>query len=184
EPGCVCTGVLTPGGPPVLLIRSKYSGAVIGGTGPISATWLPPGDDPPFGPSVKSQTLPATSAASPVGPAAACACASVGKLSMRQNNGPGGNCWTFFSATGLISNFCAEAVDGDSANPVIAAAIHVTSARRDRRAILHMARLRIVTTLFAPSRRFERVDRRSFVPGRLLQAAFLHFARKLFLAAP
>src|SRR4029077_5463218 len=50
--------------------------------------------------------------------------------------------------------------------------------------ILHMARLRIVTTLFAPSRRFERVDRRSFVPGRLRQAAFLHFAMKLFLAAP
>src|SRR4029077_6379227 len=50
--------------------------------------------------------------------------------------------------------------------------------------ILHMARLRIVTTLFAPSRRFERVDRRSFVPGRLLQAAFLHFAMTLFLAAP
>ena len=31
-----------------------------------------------------------------------------GKLSIRQNKGPGGNCWTFFSATGLISNFCAE----------------------------------------------------------------------------
>ena len=81
-------------------MRSKYSGAVIGGTGPISATLLPPEDDPPFGPSVKSQTLPDTSAASPVGPAAACACASVGKLSIRQNKGPGGNCWTFFSATG------------------------------------------------------------------------------------
>src|SRR5665811_1241482 len=115
-------------------MRSKYSGAVIGGTGPISATLLPPGDDPPFGPSVKSQTLPATSAASPVGPAAACACASVGKLSIRQNNGPGGNCWIFFSATGLISNFCADAVDDDSANPVSATATHVIGTRRNRRA--------------------------------------------------
>ena len=32
------------------------------GIGPISATLLPPADDPPCGPSVKSQTFPATSA--------------------------------------------------------------------------------------------------------------------------
>ena len=67
------------------------------------------GDDPPGGPSVKSQALPATSAASAVGLAAACALARVGKVSMRQNNGPGGSCDTFFSATGVTSNFCAWA---------------------------------------------------------------------------
>jgi hypothetical protein len=64
-------------------MRSKYSGAVIAGTGPISATLLPPGVAPPLGPSVTSQALPATSAASDVSAAAACACASVGKFSTR-----------------------------------------------------------------------------------------------------
>jgi hypothetical protein len=32
----LCGDVLTPGGPPVLLMRSEYPGAVIAGTGPIS----------------------------------------------------------------------------------------------------------------------------------------------------
>ena len=54
--------------------------------------------------------------------------------------------WTFFSATGLISNFCAEAVDGDNTNPIIAAATHVISARDDRRVILDIVGLRALTT--------------------------------------
>src|SRR5439155_27288009 len=120
--GCVCTGVLAPGAPPARLMRSRYSGAVIGGTGPISTTLLLPRDDSPFGPSVNNQTLPATSAASAVGPAAACACASVGKLSIRQNNGPSGKRVIFFSTTGLTSNVCAVALDGDSNSPAIATA--------------------------------------------------------------
>src|SRR6202042_3623121 len=105
-----------PGGPPALFIRSKYSGALMGGTGPISATLVPPGDDPSFGPSVNSQTLPAASATSAVGPAAPWACASVGKLSIRQNNGPGGSSWIFFSATDLISNSCCEPTDDDNSS--------------------------------------------------------------------
>src|SRR6185437_6964901 len=109
-------------------MRSKYSGAEIGGTGPISATLLPPGDDPPCLPSVNSHALPSTWAASAVGPAAACAWASVGKLSMRQNKGPGGSCETFFSAIGLISNFAAAAIQGDNNNPDVATA-QATSAR-------------------------------------------------------
>src|SRR5882672_10204081 len=101
-------------------MRNKYSGAAIGGTGPISTTLLPPGDDPPSGPSVNSQTLPAASAASPVGPAAACACASVGKLSIRQNSVPGGNRSIFLSAIDLISKLCAHAADNDIDSPDIA----------------------------------------------------------------
>jgi hypothetical protein len=66
--------------------------------------------------------LPATSAANPVGPAAASACASVGKFSIRQNNGPAGRWLIFFSATGLISNFCANAADGDNKSPSTATA--------------------------------------------------------------
>src|SRR5215831_5251290 len=109
-------------------MRSRYSGAEMGGTGPISATFLPPGDDPPFGPSVKSQTLPATSAASPVVPAAACASASVEKLSMRQNNAPDGNCGIFFSATDLTSNFGSDASDNESDSAKMAA-VHTKSPR-------------------------------------------------------
>src|ERR1700719_5149479 len=100
----------------------------MGGTGPISATLVPPGDDPSFGPSVNSQTLPATSATSAVGPAAAWACASAGKLSIRQNNGPGGSCSIFFSATDLISNSCAEATDDANDKPANTAA-HSKSVR-------------------------------------------------------
>src|SRR4029450_298697 len=120
EPGCVCTGVLAPGGPPALLMRSRYSGAVIGGTGPISTTLVPPRVEPPLGPSVKSQTLPATSAGSDVGPAAACACASVGKFSICQYSGPAGSWLSFFSATGLMTNCCcAAAVGGDRNIPIV-----------------------------------------------------------------
>jgi hypothetical protein len=53
---------------------------------------------------VKSQTLPDTSVARPVGPASACACASVGKFSSRQNNGPAGNCSIFFSRFADVRN--------------------------------------------------------------------------------
>ena len=129
----------------MLLMRSRYSGAVIGGTGPISATLLAPGEDPPFGPSVKSQTLPATSAASPVGPPAACACMSVGMLSIRQNNGPAGNCLIFFSATGLTSNFWADAVEADNSNPDIA------TMTWNRRAILNIIQLTALRDFLTPA---------------------------------
>ena len=66
--------------------------ATTGGTGPISATLLAPRVEPPLGPSVKSHAFPDTSAANDVGPAAACAVASAGKLSTRQYSGPGGSC--------------------------------------------------------------------------------------------
>src|SRR5690242_13435578 len=92
-------------------MRSRYLAADIEGTGPISATLLPPGEDPPGGPSVNSQTFPAACTASAVGPAAASAWARFGKLSMRQNHGPGGNCMTFFSANGVTLNSCARAVE-------------------------------------------------------------------------
>ena len=75
--------VLAPGAPPARLTRSRYSLALIGGRGPISTTLVPPGVAPSFGASVNSQTLPATSAASEVGPAAPWACASVGRFSSR-----------------------------------------------------------------------------------------------------
>src|SRR5689334_17786354 len=71
---------------------------------------------------------PATSAASAVELATACAEASLGKVSMRQNNGPGGSCETFFSARGLMSNFCAWAAD-ESSSPTIT----VTHMRREHR---------------------------------------------------
>src|SRR6266404_3011066 len=75
---------------------------------------MPPTDDPPAAASVKSHTLPADSAANPVGPAAACASASVGKFSSRQKSGPAGNSATFFSANGLTtSTCCAIADDGN-----------------------------------------------------------------------
>jgi hypothetical protein len=104
-----------------MLTRSKYSAAEMGGTGPISATLMPPGEDLPFEPSVNSQTLPAASALSAVGPAAACAWASVGKVSIRQNNCSGGNCEIFLSAIGFISNRCAQAGDDASVSNGIAA---------------------------------------------------------------
>src|SRR4029453_8966904 len=111
-------------------MRSRYSGAVIGGTGPISTTLVPPRVEPPLGPSVKSQTLPATSAGSDVGPAAACACASVGKFSICQYSGPAGSWLSFFSATGLMTNCCcAAAVDGDSNIPIV----HSKTANATRR---------------------------------------------------
>src|SRR5262249_16818058 len=112
------TGVLAPGGPPEWTMRNRYSGAVTGGTGPISATLLPPGVAPPSGPSVNSQTLPAASTASDVGPAAACALASAGKFSICQSRGPAGSSLSFFSATGLMTNFsCAVAVGCNVHNP-------------------------------------------------------------------
>src|SRR5262249_1026593 len=49
---------LGPGGPPLWVIRSKYSGAVTGGTAPISATLLAPEVEPPLRPSVRSHALP------------------------------------------------------------------------------------------------------------------------------
>jgi Tripartite tricarboxylate transporter family receptor len=85
----------------------------------LDATLLLPGVEPPLRPSVNSQILPATSAASDVSPAAASACVSVEKFSSRQYSGPAGSCLSFFSATGVTKNFpCADAVDGDSNNPI------------------------------------------------------------------
>src|SRR4029453_13223208 len=72
-----------------------------GGTGPISATLAAPAVAPPLGPRVNSQTLPEISAASAVGPAAAWGSLRVGKVSILQNSGPGGNSFSFFSTTGL-----------------------------------------------------------------------------------
>ena len=95
---------------------SGRSGAVSGGIGPTSVTLLPPAVPPPFGPSVNSQTLPATSAASDVGPEAAFAAASVPKFSMRQYSGPDGNCLSFTSVTGSTTSLlCAAAVEGADA---------------------------------------------------------------------
>src|SRR5262245_40414106 len=100
-------------------MRSRYSCAVIVGTGPISATLLPPRVAPPLAPRVNSHTLPATSAASEVGPAAACASASVAKVSSRQYSDPAGSSFSFLSATGLISNLaCARDADGHSISPI------------------------------------------------------------------
>jgi hypothetical protein len=73
---------------------------------------VPPGVAPSFGASVNSQTLRATYAASEVGPAAPWACASVGKFSSRQYNGPDGSSVTFLSTTGSTKNF-----EGDVNSP-------------------------------------------------------------------
>ena len=97
------------------------------GSGPISTILLAPSaDDPPAGPSVKSQALPPDSAATLIGPAAAWALASVGKLSTRQKSGPAGSSATFFSASALTTSEPAPAVptllgwamaDGAAQNP-------------------------------------------------------------------
>src|SRR5674476_341744 len=109
--------VVLPGGPRASLIRRRYCVALTRGIGPTSATLAPPTDDPPVGPSVNSQTLPADSATNDQVPAAACACASAAKFSIRQNSGPAGNSATFFSASGLMtSGCCAIAVDGNDDN--------------------------------------------------------------------
>src|SRR4029078_1907341 len=80
---------------------------------PISQTLIPPGDAPPAGPSVASQTLPPASATNDEGPAAACACASAEKFSSLQTSGAGGNSVTFFSASGLMTSAgCAVAAHG------------------------------------------------------------------------
>ena len=72
-----------------------------------------PGVAPPLEPRVKSQTLPEISAASAVGPAAACASAKVGKVSILQKSGPCGSSLSFFSTTGLtLSAGGCCAVDG------------------------------------------------------------------------
>src|SRR3989442_6948871 len=94
---------MLPGGPLASLIRRRYSGATTGGTGPISATLVPLADDPLAGPSLKSQTFPPDSAASPHRPATARDCASVREVSIRQTSGPSGNCRTFFSVSTLIT---------------------------------------------------------------------------------
>src|SRR6185503_10859386 len=112
-------------------MRRRYSGALIAGTGPISATLPPPRVGLPLGPSVKSQTLPETSAASDVSAAAACASASVGKVSTCQYNGPAGSRSSFFSATGLTKNACcAAADDGDSNTPIAHSDRAKTTTRR------------------------------------------------------
>jgi hypothetical protein len=100
-------------------MRSRYSGALIGGTGPISATSLAPAVELFFRPSVKSQTLPAIWAAKDAGPSAACAAASVERFSIRQYSGPAGNSRSVFSATFLITNFCGgAAAEGASGSPL------------------------------------------------------------------
>jgi hypothetical protein len=121
---------MLPGGPLASLIRRRYCGAVTGGTGPISTTLTPPADEPPAGPSVNSQAWPRDSAASAVGPAAAWAWASVGKVSSRQNSGPEGSRSSFCSASGLIvSAGCAAATDASTSDHGTRAAI--AAATRD-----------------------------------------------------
>ena len=98
--------------------RRRYCDAATRGIGPTSATLVLPADDPPAGPSVKSQTLPADSATNDQGPAAACACGSAAKFSMRQKSGPAGNSSTFFSASGFATSDCwAIAVGCNGHNP-------------------------------------------------------------------
>lgn len=53
---------------------------------------------------MKSQNLPSTSAATDVGPAAASAAASVGKVLSRQYSGACGSCDSGFSPIALITN--------------------------------------------------------------------------------
>src|SRR6266581_4692348 len=109
---------MLPEGPVASLIRSRYWVATTLGIGPTSATLVPPVDDPPAGPSVNSHTLRSDSTANPVGPAAACACVSVGKFSIRQKSGPDGSSVTFFSDSALMTSACcAIAVDGNAHNP-------------------------------------------------------------------
>src|SRR5437763_12762287 len=84
-------------------MRSRYSGAFPSGTGPISATLLPPRVEPPLPPRVNSQTFPAASVTREVGPSAACAWSSVGKFSTRQYSGPSGSCLSLFSPIGLTT---------------------------------------------------------------------------------
>jgi hypothetical protein len=50
-----------------------------------------------------------------MGPAAACAWPSAGKFSTRQKRGPLGSAFTFFSATGLTLNSCADTGSESSA---------------------------------------------------------------------
>jgi hypothetical protein len=94
----------------------EYLAAAIGGTGRISTILPEPGSEPAIGPRVNRQALPAHSAASDVGPSAACACLSVGKLRMLQNSGPAGNRSIVFSATGTTINPCCAAA-GCGSNP-------------------------------------------------------------------
>jgi len=110
--------VMRPGAPVVSVIRRRYCGATTGGSGPISATLVPSADDLPAGPSVKSQILPPDSATNPVGPAAACACATVRKFSIRQKSGPAGSSDNFFLTSGLATSLsCAVAIDGNDNKP-------------------------------------------------------------------
>src|ERR1700761_4609218 len=89
---------------------------------PTSATFVPPSDDPPAGPSVKSQAFAADSATSAQGPAADWALSRVGKLSIRQKSCPGGNSETVFSASDLITKFFgATAADGSKHSPTVKA---------------------------------------------------------------
>src|SRR5205809_5727256 len=93
------------------------------GSGPMSTTLVPPADDPPAGPRLKSQTLPPDPTANPYGPAAASACGSVEKFSTRQKSGLAGNCETFFSVSALVTSACcAVAVADNRNNPVHKAA--------------------------------------------------------------
>jgi hypothetical protein len=55
---------------------------------------------------VNNQTFPADCATKAVEPAAASACASVGKFSSLQTSGPAGSSVTFFSANGLMTSAC------------------------------------------------------------------------------
>src|SRR2546422_9939105 len=99
------------------------------GSGPMSTTLAPPDGDPPAEPRVKSQTLPPDPTASPYGPAAASASASVAKFSTRQYSGLAGNCETFFSVSALVTNTCCAVAVADSRNNPVPTAASILMGR-------------------------------------------------------
>src|SRR5439155_22233357 len=93
------------------------------GSGPISTTLVPPADDPPAGPRVKTQTLPPDPTANPYGPMAASACESERNFSTRQKSGLAGNRETHVSVSAVVTSTCCAAAVADSRNnPVPTAA--------------------------------------------------------------
>ena len=97
-PGWVCGPLLSPGIATFSSTRSRYCETSGTGSGPISATSVPPGDEPPFGLKVKSQTRPSASATNPVALSAAWASAVDGNVSIRHTSGSDGSWEISFSA--------------------------------------------------------------------------------------
>ena len=83
------------------MTRKRYSAAGTIGSGPTSATRVPPGVRPPRGPRVRSQIRPADSATNAVGPAAACAACKRGEGLHPPEEGTGGQPGHALLAEGL-----------------------------------------------------------------------------------